>query len=211
MGTVDKNNVLWSPSGTAMGAVSALQSVRGSTGSLAGAVSAMGMVVDISLAPVPKAACCGVEVWDDGTSLLGTVQGRPPSLFMLKDTSRTSGDDINVELSISEPNGDEGDAIKVDSRSKSFSVAWSDLRVTGGDGEPVGWWCSRQSCVVDKQGEQVLSPKVQQEIEGPSDRLPQALTEDGGFLGYVLSTKAVVDASGHQVRSTLFSFITLRA
>ena len=183
--------------------MSALHSVRSSTGSLAGAVSGTGTVVDNSLAPVPTAACRGVKVWSDGTSLLGTVQGRPPPLFLLEDSSRKSVDDV------SESNENEDDGTKVDSRAKNFSVAWSDLRVTSHDGEPVGWWCSRRSCVVDEVGELLLSPTVQQEADGPSDRLPQALTEDGSFLGYVLPSKAVVDPSGHQVWRKQFHFIAV--
>lgn len=202
IGVVDEHNVLWSPSGSVMGAVSALQSVRSCMGSLSGAMSATGTVVDKSLQPVPKAACRGAEVWSDDAGLVGILQGRPPPLLLLSDSSNIAGDGPSSGHGTSDQAVEEGDADKVDSRSRYFSVAWSDLRVTGGDGDAVGWWCTRRSCVVDEAGEEIVSPKVEEETEGPSRSLPQALGQDGAFLGYVLPTKAVVDRSGHQVWHT---------
>lgn len=204
IGTVDERNVLWSPSGSVMGAVSALHSVRSCTGSISGAVSSNGTVVDTSLTSVPQAACRGSEVWSDEDGMVGTIQGQPPPLLLLCDAS-TAEVNASHETGTSDADAANADPTKADSRSRYFSVAWSDLRVTGQHGEAVGWWCTRRSCVVDEAGEQIMSPDVEAETEGPSGSLPQALDQEGGFLGYVLPCKAVVDSSGHQVRPTPLS------
>lgn len=181
-----------------LGAISALHAVRSSTGSIAGAVSSSGTVMDESLTPVPTAACCGTEVWKEEIDLVGIIQGLPPPLLWLTVNPDTAVEANDPDAQDTQDGNSAPEAIQP----KRFSVAWSDLRVTAQNGEAVGWWCCRRSCVVNAAGEELMSPDVEESPE-PSDSLPQALDNEGGFLGYVLSTKAVVDASGHQVHSII--------
>jgi hypothetical protein len=183
-----------------MGAVSTLHVVRSSSGAIYGAVTPTGTVVDTSLTPVPQVALCGSEVWSDGLELIGTIQGLAPPLFTLIDSSTTSEKERNAEAGSSEATAGERGSDTVDRSSRVFTVAWSDLRVTGRDGKCVGRWCTKRGCVVDESGAEVTSLVIKTVAEGVPDRLPQAVDNSGNFLGYVLPSKAVVNSSGHQVQ-----------
>jgi hypothetical protein len=200
IGTLDQHNDLHSPSGRVVGAVSALRVVRDCTGSIVGAVTSTGTVVDTSLAPVPQATCRGAEVWSDHSGLVGIIQGLPPPLLTLVDISNTSEKESSAEHGSSEAAEGESSSGTVNSSSRHFSVAWSDLCVTGRDGKNVGRWCPRRGAVVDEAGEEVMSLAVERAADGPSGSLPQAVDQDGNFLGHVLPSRAVVDSSGHQVQ-----------
>jgi hypothetical protein len=149
---------------------------------------------------VPQVALCGSEVWSDGLELIGTIQGLAPPLFTLIDSSTTSEKERNAEAGSSEATAGERGSDTVDRSSRVFTVAWSDLRVTGRDGKCVGRWCTKRGCVVDESGAEVASLAIKTVAEGAPDSLPQAVDNSGNFLGYVLPSKAVVDSSGHQVQ-----------
>jgi hypothetical protein len=186
---VDKNSMLYSPSGSVMGAVSSLCAVRSATGSLTGAITAGRTVVDTELKHVENAVCRGKEVWSGNGALVGVVQGVAPPLLVLRVEKPPAGDARD---------GDAAQEAGQQHAAVAATVEWSTLKVVADGGGDIGWWDTQRACVVDDGGSEVAWPTVSA-TEEPCSELPQAVDKHGAFLGYVLTSKAVVDARGRQV------------
>jgi hypothetical protein len=170
MGRIDEAGIVRSDDGTYVGAASRLFCVRDLLGNILGAVDASGMLLDTNLQPHAGTRSQGAITMDGADEIVGFVQGQPPPMHVV---CSADGSELGT-------------------------VAWCTSSATSNEGNALGC-LDRSGRLVNVDGQPLNGYECKLPPGGPSKDLPQALASSGSFLGFVLLTGAVVNASGHQV------------